>query len=290
MLRLSITKTPKVYIGGSFVRSESNNVFPIEIKKGRSRKFFANIPQCTRKDLRNAVEAAARAGPGWKKRTAYNRGQILYRLAEMMENRNSELSEAIAMTGNVSTAQARKEVITSIDRIVYYAGWTDKFEQVLGSTNPVAAPYFNFTIPEPMGVIGIIASDHSPLLGLLSQLIPAILSGNTTVALCSETVPYPTILLGELLATSDIPAGVINLLTGFRNELISTFGTHAHIRGLDIADPTKEAEIEIGKNAAKSIKRVHIRHQPNWNQKGIQNLYEIENFIELKTTWHPIGA
>jgi acyl-CoA reductase-like NAD-dependent aldehyde dehydrogenase len=290
MQRLPVTKTPKAYIGGAFVRSESNRVFPIEIQKGKTRKFFANIPRCTRKDLRNAVEAAAKAGPGWSSRTAYNRGQVLYRLAEMMESRSAEFSEAIAMTSHKSKAQAQKEVTITVDRIIYYAGWTDKFEQVLGNTNPVAAPYFNFTVPEPMGIVGIVASDHFPLLGLLSQILPVILSGNTAVALCSETDPYPSILLGELLATSDIPGGVINLLTGFRIELIPTFATHTHIRAIDIADPSKEEQIEIEKNAAGNIKRINIRHKTNWDKKEIQNLYEIENFIELKTTWHPIGA
>ena len=173
MSRLPITKTPKVYVGGAFIRSESGRTFPIRDASGA---FFANIPQCTRKDLRNAVEAAAKAGPGWAKRSAFNRGQILYRLAEMMEARGVELAESITLSG-VSKAEASREVAAAIERVVHYAGWTDKYEQVLGSVNPVASAHFNFTVTEPMGIIGIIAPDESPLLGLLSLILPAITSG-----------------------------------------------------------------------------------------------------------------
>ena len=216
---LKITKTPKCYVGGAFIRSESGRVYPLNDASGA---FFANIPLCTRKDLRNAVEAAAKAGPGWSARNAYNRGQILYRLAEMLEARASEMADAI-MIGGGTRVQAEREVATSIERTVHYAGWTDKYQALLGSVNPVASSHFNFTVTEPMGIIGVIAPDEAPLLALLSLIMPAITSGNTIIALASTTQPYPSILLGEMLATSDLPGGVVNLLTGQRDELIPTF-------------------------------------------------------------------
>jgi aldehyde dehydrogenase (NAD+) len=228
MSRLPITKTPKVYVGGAFIRSESGRTFPIN---GPDGNFFANLPQCTRKDLRNAVEAAAKAGPGWAKRTAYNRGQILYRLGEMIESRAAEMTEAI-MIGGASKSAAAKEVTATVDRLIHYAGWTDKYEQVLGNVNPVASPHFNFTVTEPMGVVGVIASDEAPLLGLISLVAPVITSGNTVVALASSAQPYPAVLLGEMLATSDLPGGVVNLLTGFRKEMVPTFASHTHLRAI----------------------------------------------------------
>src|SRR5215216_2227125 len=228
MSRLPITKTPKPYVGGAFIRSESGRTFPVRDADGN---FFANIPQCTRKDLRNAVEAAAKAGPGWAKRTAYNRGQILYRLGEMLEARATEMIDALLL-GGTSKAAATREVSAAVDRLIYYAGWADKYEQLLGNVNPVAAPYFNFTVTEPMGIIGVIAPDEAPLLALISLIAPAITSGNTVVALASEKTPYPAILLGEMLATSDLPGGVVNILTGFRKELVPTFATHTHLRAL----------------------------------------------------------
>lgn len=286
MSRLPITKTPKVYVGGAFIRSESARVFPIQDEAGN---FFANIPQCTRKDLRNAVEAAAKAGPGWARRTAYNRGQIIYRLAEMIEARASELADALILSGNAKSGAAR-EVETTIDRLIYYAGWSDKYEQLLGNVNPVAAPYFNFTVTEPMGIIGVIAPDASPLLALISLIAPTIVSGNTVVALASEKAPYPAILLGEMLATSDLPGGVVNLLTGFRKELVPTFATHTHLRAIVAAvnaDDRKTLEL----SAADSVKRVrHLDPATDWLAIDAQSLYAIRDTLEFKTTWHPIGA
>src|SRR5882672_9078946 len=186
MSRLPITKTPKPYVGGAFIRSESGRTFPV---KGADGNFFANIPQCTRKDLRNAVEAAAKAGPGWAKRTAYNRGQILYRLGEMLEARAGEMADALVL-GGASKSAATKEVAATIDRLIYYAGWADKYEQVLGNVNPVASPHFNFTVTEPMGIIGLLAPEEAPLLALVSLIAPAIASGNTVVALASTAQPY----------------------------------------------------------------------------------------------------
>jgi acyl-CoA reductase-like NAD-dependent aldehyde dehydrogenase len=287
-MRLPITKTPKCYVGGAFIRSESGRVYPMNDASG---SFFANIPLCTRKDLRNAVEAAAKAGSGWSVRNAYNRGQILYRLAEMLEARSVEMSEAISL-GGVAKKEAEREVATAIERIVHYAGWTDKYQALLGSVNPVASAHFNFTVTEPMGIIGIVAPDESPLLGLLSLVLPAITSGNTVVALASSTQPYPSILLGEMLATSDLPGGVVNLLTGERGELIPTFATHAHLRGIAaVANLADRKTLQIG--AADSVKRLKLipsETPTDWFSEKAQGLYEIREYLELKTTWHPIGA
>ncbi|HUQ99206.1 MAG TPA: aldehyde dehydrogenase family protein, partial [Gemmatimonadaceae bacterium] len=241
MPRIPVTKTPKVYVGGQFIRSESGRVFPVREAGGGKReagsgkaeaRLLGNIPQCTRKDLRNAVEAAAKAGPDWAHRTPYNRGQIIYRLGEMLEARSAEMADALVISGAATKTAAAKEVAASVDRLIYYAGWADKYEQVLGNTNPVAGPFFNFTVAEPMGIIGVIADDSFPLLGLLSQISPVIVSGNTVVCLASEKYPYPAIVLGEMLATSDLPGGVVNILTGFRKEMLPTFATHTHIRAV----------------------------------------------------------
>ncbi len=288
MARLPITKTPKVYVGGAFIRSESARVFALRDAAG---EFFANIPQCTRKDLRNAVEAAAKAGPGWAKRTAYNRGQILYRLAEMIEARASEMAAAIAL-GGATPAAAAREVAAAVDRLIYYAGWTDKYEQVLGNVNPVAAPYFNFTVTEPMGIIGVIAPDEAPLLALISLFAPAITSGNTVVALASTTQPYPAILLGEMLATSDLPGGVVNLLTGFRAEMIPTFATHMHLRAISaVVNAAERKALALG--AAESVKRTILlkaEEKRDWFASGAQSVDAIRDTLEFKTTWHPVGA
>lgn len=308
MARIPVTKTPKVYVGGQFIRSESGRVFPVREVAGKGRReavsgkrlagtassearLLGNIPQCTRKDLRNAVEAAAKAGPDWAERTPYNRGQILYRLGEMLESRGAEMAEALVISGAASKAAAAKEVVASVDRLIYYAGWSDKYEQVLGNTNPVAGPFFNFTVAEPMGIIGIIADDAAPLLGLISQIAPVIVAGNTCVCLASQEFPYPAIVLGEQLAVSDLPGGVVNILTGFRKELLPTFATHTHIRGLNaIVDQEEKKQLQLG--AAESIKRVKSRKRDDieWLDAKVQGAYEIRDFIEFKTTWHPIGA
>ena len=293
MPRLPVTKTPKVYVGGQFIRSESGRVFPIHKPKLKGEAvLLGNIPQCTRKDLRNAVEAAAKAGPDWAQRTPYNRGQILYRLGEMLESRSTEMADALVISGAATKAAATKEVTAAVDRLIYYAGWSDKYEQVLGNTNPVAGPFFNFTVAEPMGIIGIIADDEFPLLGLLSQIAPVIVSGNVCVCLASQEYPYPAIVLGELLAVSDLPGGVVNILTGFRKELVPTFATHTHIRGVSaVVSQEEKKQLQLG--AAESIKRVRARKRDDeidWTGEKAQSVYEIRDFIEFKTTWHPIGA
>jgi aldehyde dehydrogenase (NAD+) len=286
LTRLPVTKTPKVYIGGAFVRSESARTFKVNDAGGA---FFGNIPQCTRKDLRNAVEAAAKAGPGWARRTPYNRAQILYRLAEMIEARSAELVASLVRFG-AREADASRGMSVAVDRMIHYAGWADKYEQLLGSVNPVASPHFNFTVTEPMGVVGVIAPDSPPVLGLLSMVAPVIACGNTVVALASEKVPYPAILLGEMLATSDLPAGVVNLLTGFRRELIPTFATHAHLRAVYAAVEGEDRKaLRLG--GAESVKRVRFvgRDEP-WFSEAPGGLDAIRDFVELKTIWHPIGS
>jgi acyl-CoA reductase-like NAD-dependent aldehyde dehydrogenase len=288
MTRLPITKTPKVYVGGAFIRSESARTFPLKDAAGN---FFANIPQCTRKDLRNAVEAAAKAGPGWAKRTPYNRGQIIYRLAEMIEARKADMADALAV-GGASKSAAAKEITAAIDRLIYYAGWADKYEQVLGNVNPVASPHFNFTVTEPMGIVGILAPEEAPLLALVSLIAPVITSGNTVVALASTAQPYPAIVLGEMLATSDLPGGVVNLLTGYRKEMVPTFATHTHLRALaGVASAEERKALKLG--AAESVKRVKLlkAEEPvDWFSDKAQSLYELRDTLEFKTTWHPIGA
>ena len=285
--RIPVVKTPKVFVGGAFIRSESGRTFPVY---DSGAQFVANVPQCTRKDIRNAVEAAAKAGPGWAARTPYNRGQIIYRLAEMLESRADEMTGVLRQFSPQWTTAAEQEVAATVDRLVHYAGWADKYAQVLGSANPVASPFFNFTITEPVGIVGIIASDASPLLGLITQAAAAIVSGNTVVALASEATPYPAITLGEMLATSDLPAGVMNILTGYRKELIPTFATHTHIRGID-AVATGDDATSLRRGAADSVKRVKVR-QPDidWSSESNESVYEIRSFVEFKTVWHPIGA
>jgi aldehyde dehydrogenase (NAD+) len=274
---MKITKTPKCYVGGAFIRSESGRVAPLTDSQGN---FLCNIPLCSRKDMRNAVEAAAKTGPGWAKRSPYNRAQILYRIAEMLESRADEMTTWVSV----------EELRTTINRIVHYAGWADKYEQVLGSVNPVASSHFNFTVTEPMGIIGVIAPDEYPLLGLMSLILPAIASGNTVVALASRASPYPSILLGEMLAVSDLPGGVVNLLTGDRAELLPTFATHEHIRALSVVAHKAEATL-LQQGAADSVKRVKI-HPPgtDWFSPEHNSPYAIRDFTEAKTIWHPIGA
>lgn len=288
MPRLTVTKTPKCYVGGAFIRSESNRTYTINDAAG---EFFGNVPLCTRKDVRNAVEAAAKAGPGWAKRSGYNRGQILYRMAEMLEARADELVAAHFPENAQAKKQAATEVAAAIDRIVHYAGWTDKYESLLGSVNPVATAHFNFSVTEPMGIVAVAAPDEAPLLALISMILPIITSGNAVVALVSEAKPYPAILLGEMLATSDLPGGVINLLTGKNADILPTFATHEHIRGVSaFANLEERKTIQTG--AAESVKRVKIisaEDSYDWFSESAQGLYFIRDFVELKTTWHPVG-
>lgn len=283
---LKIPKTPKCYVGGAFIRSESGRVAPLHDAEGN---FFANIPLCSRKDLRNAVEAAAKAGAGWAKRTPYNRAQILYRLAEMLESRAAEMAAALSDRESPDS-QSTTEVRATIDRIVYFAGWADKYEQVLGSVNPVASSHFNFTVTEPVGIVGGLAPEDAPLLALMTLILPIITSGNSVVALASRSRPYPAILLGEILATSDLPGGVVNLLTGERKDLLASFATHEHIRAIAaVADQADATLLQQG--AAESVKRVKILSpQTDWFSPKHDSVWPIRDFTEAKTVWHPIGA
>jgi len=285
MKRLTITKTPKCYIGGAFLRSESGRVAPWHDHRG---DFFANIPVCSRKDLRNAVEAATHVAASWAQRSGYLRGQILYRLAEMLEARHAEMAAALALDGR-TVAAAESEVSASIDRLVHYAGWTDKFQALLGSINPVASAHLTVTVMEPMGVIGVIAPDAAPLLALISLVAPALASGNTVVALASATHPYPSILFGEMLATSDVPGGVVNLLTGDRDELLPTLAHHEQIRGvLAVVTAAQHRLLDLG--AADSVKRVKalaVESIADWSQDSCQGLEWIRSTVECKTMWQP---
>lgn len=298
MERLPVSKTWKMYVGGAFVRSEGGGVYPVHGAAGKGARaveegpVWGNACLATRKDLRNAVEAAVGAFVGWSGKSPFNRGQILYRIGEMMEGRADELAGILRRSAASSAAAARKEVSASVDRLVYYAGWADKYAQVLGSTNPVASPYFNFTVPEPLGVVGVIAGDAAPLLGLVSQLAPIIVSGNTTVALVSERHPAPAVLLAEVLAVSDVPGGVVNLLTGRRRDLLQSFGSHEQIRGLDFFLSEGEAGM-LEEAAVESVKRCKWRQ--DLNEKSLfaaeaESVYEIRSFVEFKTTWHPFWA
>jgi acyl-CoA reductase-like NAD-dependent aldehyde dehydrogenase len=261
--RLPVQKTYKLFIGGAFPRSESGRTYLAE---------GANVARASRKDLRDAVRIARQAGGGWSGMTAYNRGQVLYRIAEMMETREAELA---ALCGGSD------EVAAAIDRMVWYAGWSDKLAQVIGSSNPVAGPYFNFTVPEPTGVTGILAPEPA-LLGLVSRLAPVIVGGNTAVIISSEAHPLVAIELAECLATADVPAGVVNILTGLRRELAPVLASHMDVAALDLAGADGDAA-ELERLGAENVKRiVHGR-------ADAQSPYEIAAFLELKTVWHPIG-
>ncbi|MEN9534873.1 MAG: hypothetical protein RIR37_146 [Verrucomicrobiota bacterium] len=281
---MKVTKTPKCFVGGAFIRSESGRVTAMHDRSGA---FFANIPLCSKKDLRNAVEAAAKGHAAWSNRSPHNRAQILYRLAEMLESRSAEMIEAITLTDTKSTA---REVRATIDRIVHFAGWADKYEQVLGTVNPVASSHFNFTITEPVGIVAIIAPEKNPLLGLVTLTLHAITTGNSVVALAPSSHAYPAILLGEMLATSDLPAGVVNLLSGDIVELAPTIATHEHIRAIAAAvDPIIAKTLEQGASA--SVKRVRISpSNTDWFDAKMDSAWQLRDFTEAKTVWHPIGA
>jgi len=264
MARLGVNKTYKLFIGGEFPCSESGRCYEAE---------GANVARASRKDLRDAIRAARAALPGWAGRTAYNRGQILYRMAEMMEARRELLA---------GLCEGEAEVDAAIDRMVWYAGWADKIAQVLGSSNPVAGPYFNFTVPEPTGVVGVLAPEAPVLAGLLSRIAPAIVGGNTVVAVASESKPLAAVELAEALATSDLPGGVVNILTGFKTELAPWLAGHMDVNAIDVGGVDGQVE-ELERLAAENVKRVVH------GAADEQSLWEIAAFLELKTVWHPIG-
>ena len=283
MTRLEILKTYKLYIGGQFPRTESGRYYPLMDKKG---KTIANICLASRKDARNAVQAARKAFGSWSERSAFNRGQILYRMAEMLEGRRDQFIRELTIQG-FTKVNAEREVDLSIDRIVYYAGWCDKFVQVLGSVNPVASSHFNFSIHEPMGVIGVLAPQDSSLIGLVSAILPAIAGGNSCVVLASEKLPLCAITLAEVLNSSDLPGGVVNILTGVQAELLETFATHMDINAVWYAGKDKETIKLIREYASSNVKRVLV-YDKNWMAADAQDLYLISDLQEVKTTWHPI--
>jgi acyl-CoA reductase-like NAD-dependent aldehyde dehydrogenase len=281
--RLSVRKTYKLYVGGAFPRSESGRSYTVNDAKGN---FLANASRASRKDVRDAVVAARKAQSGWAGRTPYNRGQILYRVAEMLEGRRDQFTEELRATG-LTKAAAGTEVDAAVDRWVWYAGWADKFAQVVGAANPVSGPFFNLSTPEPTGVVGIIAPD-GPLLGLVSVLAPVIVTGNTAVLVASEPSPLPAVTLGEVLATSDLPGGVVNILTGHRTELAPWLASHMDVNALDLtgADGDLAAECEVA--AADNLKRVLRPVENDWT--GDPGTHRMTTFLEIKTVWHPVGV
>ncbi|MGH3648276.1 MAG: aldehyde dehydrogenase family protein [Micromonosporaceae bacterium] len=285
--RLAIRKTYKLYVGGAFPRSESGRSYQVTDSKGR---FLANAALASRKDVRDAVVAARKAFPGWAGRTAYNRGQILYRIAEMLEGRGDQFVGELVDAEGVTARKAEAYVEAAIDRWVWYAGWADKIAQVYGNANPVAGPFFNLSAPEPTGVVGIVAPQSGPLLGLVSVVAPAIVTGNTVVVLASEKYPLPAITLAEVLATSDLPGGVVNLLTGGPAETAPWLASHMDVNAIDLTgveDP--QLAVELERSAAENLKRV-VRPAPGADWRADPGTGRMTTFLETKTVWHPKGT
>ncbi|MEV7285212.1 aldehyde dehydrogenase family protein [Streptomyces sp. NPDC093252] len=283
--RLSVFKTYKLYVGGKFPRSESGRVYEVSDSKG---KWLANAPLSSRKDARDAVVAARKAFGGWSGATAYNRGQVLYRVAEMLEGRRDQFVREVADAEGLSRSKATAVVDAAVDRWVWYAGWTDKIAQVVGGANPVAGPYFNLSSPEPTGVVAVVAPQNSSLLGLISVLTPVIATGNTAIVIASENRPLPALSLAEVLATSDVPGGVVNILSGRTAEIAPPLASHQDVNAIDLAgaDESLAKTLEIA--AADNLKRVVRPHTTDWTETpGIDRMTP---FLETKTVWHPTGA
>ncbi|MFF8276531.1 aldehyde dehydrogenase family protein [Streptomyces lateritius] len=283
--RLSVFKTYKLYVGGKFPRSESGRVYEVQDHKG---KWMANAPLSSRKDARDAVVAARKAFGGWSGATAYNRGQILYRVAEMLEGRKSQFVREVAHAEGLSKAKAAEVVEAAVDRWVWYAGWTDKIGQVVGGANPVAGPFFNLSTPEPTGVVTVVAPQESSFLGLVSVIAPVIATGNTAVVIASEKAPLPALSLGEVLATSDLPGGVVNILSGKAAEMGPHLAAHQDVNAIDLtgADADLARELEIA--AADNLKRVLRRRTEDFT--GSPGTDRMTAFLETKTVWHPTGS
>jgi len=281
MSRVEVKKTYKLYIGGQFPRSESGRAYPA---LGEDGTVLARVAQASRKDLREAVRVARSAQVGWAGRTGYNRGQILYRIAETLEDRDGAFVEQLMATGSTKR-RATEEVARAIDRMVWYAGWADKFAQVFGNLNPVAGPFFNISAPEPTGVVGVIAPDDDALDGLVARLAPVIVSGNTAVVLASESKPMPAITFTEVLDTSDLPGGVVNVLTGRKDELIPWLADHMDVNAVDAGGATPDQVRRVQEGAVHNVKRVVV---PSANGPA-QSPYRIAAFTEIKTVWHPKG-
>lgn len=286
--RLAVQKTYKLFIGGKFVRGENGRVLPARASNG---EILANYCRASRKDFRDAVKAARAAAAEWSKQSAYLRGQILYRAAEMLEMRQGELKEELMRANGQREKIARNEIVRTIDRLVHYAGWTDKFCQVFGAVNPVASSHFNFTIPEPTGIVVIVCPDEPSLLGLVSLVAPVILSGNAAIALASTTKPLPALTFSEIIATSDLPSGVVNIISGDRAELAPHFASHMDVNA--IVDASGDAKIEklLQSGGGYNVKR-YVRREiaPNeWLTNAAEDPYWIMDTVEMKTAWHPIG-
>jgi acyl-CoA reductase-like NAD-dependent aldehyde dehydrogenase len=292
--RVDVRKTYKLYIGGAFPRSESGRAYAVSAADGSP---IANACRASRKDLREAVRAARKASGGWADKTAMNRGQVLYRVAELMEGRRDQFVAEVSQAEGVRDAKARELVARSIDRWVWYAGWADKISQVLGSANPVAAPYFNFTIPEPTGVVGLVAPEQSSLLGLTSRLAPPLVAGNAVVVIASETRPLAAITLTEVLATSDVPGGVVNVLTGLKTELVPVMAGHVDVDAIDVWGVPEALRTDVELAAADNVKRLSRRPAGvtdarfDWlDDRATERPEWIAAFLEMKTVWHPIGV
>jgi acyl-CoA reductase-like NAD-dependent aldehyde dehydrogenase len=283
---LAVSKTYKLFIGGAFPRSESGRTYQARDRKGN---FMANAALASRKDLRDAVVAARKGYTAWSKATAYNRGQVIYRIAEMLESRRTEFAELIMISTGASREDATAEVENAIDRLVHYAGWTDKLAAVMGSANPVSSPYFCYSAPEPMGVVGVLAPTGSPLLGLISVIAPVITGGNACVLIAAETDPCVAITFAEVVATSDVPAGVINILTGRIPELAPHLAAHADVNALDLTGADAEVRTSLEQAAAETVKRVYVpKGQPDF--AAAPGTARLRAFLEIKTVWHPTGA
>ena len=283
MSRIDILKTYKIFIAGKFPRTESGRYFDLKNNKG---ELLANMCLSSRKDFRNAVVAARKVQKSWESSSSLNRGQILYRIAEMLEGRKLQFIEELMMTGS-SKNHAKNEVEKSIDRLVYYAGWSDKFQQIFSSVNPVASNHFNFSMLQAMGVVSVIAPNEFPLLGLISVVAPVIVGGNACVVLSSAVNPMVSISFAEVLNTSDVPHGIVNILTGERKELISHFSSHNDVNSILYCGDNNEEIKEIEKISVENLKRVKIYKQKNWDNDNSQSPYFIEKYQEIKTIWHP---
>jgi acyl-CoA reductase-like NAD-dependent aldehyde dehydrogenase len=283
--REDIKKTYKLYIGGKFPRTESGRYIKWV---DANNKGAVNICRGSRKDFRNAMVTARDAFSGWCSRTAYNRSQILYRIGEILEGRRSQFTDELILQGS-SKKEAGNEINQSIDRLIYYAGWADKYQQIFSRVNPVASSYFNFSYPEPTGVVSALAPNNSSLIGLVSIVAPIIAGGNTVVVLASEEKPLCSITFAEVLHTSDVPGGVVNILTGYRSELLDHFSSHMDVNAIIYCgdEPTEIKQVQ--ENAALNVKRPIVYNDENWLSKNVQDPYRILNTLETKTTWHPVG-
>jgi acyl-CoA reductase-like NAD-dependent aldehyde dehydrogenase len=284
--RVAVAKTYKIYIDGKFPRTESGRYIALEDKDGN---VVANVCRSSRKDFRNAVVAARNAFAKWSGASAYLRGQILYRVAEMLEGRREQFVAELVTQG-ASKRRAAAEVDACTDRCIYYAGWADKYQQIFSAVNPVSSSHFNFSVLEPTGVVAIIAPDDSGLLGLVSNVMPTIVGGNTCVVLASESLPLSAVSFAEVLHASDVPAGVVNILTGYRSELTTQFASHMDVNAIVHADADEDVGRNIQIEAAQNIKRVIARTNIKWQSEEAQNPYLIQDTQETKTTWHPIGG